>query len=312
MSSPPGERRESFPDHVVSRDGTRVRTWTNGADGEPLVISNGLGAPPSAWSRLAAADCGFRAVSWWHRGLGGSERPEDSTRVRVEDHAADLEAVMDAASMTRALLLGWSVGVNVAFEFARAHPERVAGILGVAGIPGGSFRAFGPPGIPSRARESAGRRAAWSLRLVGPPAAALAPALLETARMLGAEFVPGMPDLSAAGRMARELAAHPWTWYSDVLVTIGAKPTMDTTSMGFPVTLVGGVLDIAAAAVDVGAAASKIPGARFVPLLGTHFLPFEQRDRLHRELEDLADRAHAVPECPSVVVDRGPGAGSGR
>lgn len=301
MSSSPGERRESLPDQVVSRDGTRVRTWSNGADGEPLVISNGLGAPPSAWSRLAEADCGFRAVSWWHRGLGGSERPDDPTRVHVEDHAADLEAVMDAAGITRALLLGWSVGVNVAFEFARAHPERVAGVLGVAGVPGGSFRAFGPPGIPGRAREAAGRGAAWSLRLVGPPAAALAPAVLDTARMLGAEFVPWVPDLSAAGDMARELAAHPWTWYSDVLLALGANRAMDTISVDFPVTLVGGTLDVAAAAVDVAVAASRIPGARFVPLLGTHFLPFEQRDRLHRELVELADRARVVHGCPQVV-----------
>jgi pimeloyl-ACP methyl ester carboxylesterase len=287
-----------LPDHVVSRDGTRVRTWTNGADGEPLVVSNGLGAPPTAWSRLAEADCGFRAVSWWHRGLGGSERPHDPTRVRVEDHAADLEAVMDAAGITRALLLGWSVGVNVAFEFARAHPERVAGILGVGGVPGGSFRAFGPPGVPGPAREAAGRGAAWLLRLVGPPAAMLAPSALETARMLGAEFVPWAPDLRAAADAAREFAAHPWNWYSEVLLAMGAHPAMDTTSLDFPVTLVGGTLDVAAAAADVAAAASTLPHARFVPLLGTHFLPFEQPDRLHRELLGLAERVRAARGCP--------------
>jgi hypothetical protein len=75
------------PDGVVSRDGTALRSWSNNADGVPLVISNGLGAPPSAWPRLAETDCGFAAVSWWHRGLGGSERPDDPTRIHIEDHA---------------------------------------------------------------------------------------------------------------------------------------------------------------------------------------------------------------------------------
>lgn len=294
MSSSHGPPDDPMPDHVVSRDGTRIRAWTNGADGAPLVISNGLGAPPSAWPRLAEPDCGFRAVSWWHRGLGGSERPGDPTRVRVEDHAADLEAVMDAAGMTRALVLGWSVGVNVAFEFARAHPRRVAGILAVGGLPGGSFRAFGPPGLPAHVREAAGAAAAWLLRLVGPPAAALAPPALDTARALGAGYVPWVPDLGAAADAARGFATHPWTWYSDVLLAIGAHPAMDTAFVDFPVTLVGGTLDVAAAAADIAAAATGIPQARFVPLLGTHFLPFEQPDRLHRELVELAGRARCT------------------
>lgn len=280
-----------LPVHVLSRDGTSIRPWTNGIAGAPLVISNGLGASCSAWPRLAEDDCGFRAVSWWHRGLGGSQRPNDLARIDVADHAADLEAVMDAAGMGRALILGWSVGVNVAFEFARAHPERVAGILGVGGIPGGSFRAFGPPGVPGSLREAAGRAAAWCLRLVGPSAAMLAPPVLDTARAFGAESVPWGPDLAAAADAARGFAAHPWGWFSDMLLALGDQPAMDTSFVDFPVTLVGATVDIAAAAPDIAATAAAIPHARFVPVVGTHFLPFEQPDRLYHELVELAGRA---------------------
>jgi pimeloyl-ACP methyl ester carboxylesterase len=273
---------------VVSRDGTRLRTWGNGADGVPLVISNGFGAPPSAWPRLAGADCGFAAVSWWHRGLGGSERPVDATRIRVEDHVVDLEATMDGAGFERAVLLGWSFGVNVAFEFARAHPGRVAGILGVGGVPGGSFRAFGPPGLPGRQR--AGRTAAWLLRLVGPPAAALAYPVVDSARALGVGHVPPLPDPASSAAVVRAFAAHPWSWYSELLLTAGDHPAMDTGFVSFPVTLVAGTLDIGAAAPDVHAATTTIPQARFVSLVGTHFLPLEQPDRLHQELVALAER----------------------
>jgi hypothetical protein len=34
-----------------------------------------------------------------------------------------------------------------------------------------------------------------------------------------------------------------------------------------------------------------IPQAQFVPVLGTHFLPLEQPDRIHHELVGLAQRA---------------------
>jgi len=276
---------------VTSRDGTGLRTWANGANGVPLVVSNGLGASLSAWPRLARSDCGFAAVSWWHRGLGGSERPDDPTRIQVEDHAADLEATMDAAGFERAVLLGWSFGVNVAFEFARAHPERVAGILGVGGVPGGSFRAFGPPGLPGALREEVGRGAAWLLRLVGPPATALAFPVVETARALGVGHVPPLPDPASSAAVVRQFAAHPWGWYSELLLAAGDHPAIDTDFVSFPVTLVGGTLDVGAAAPDVRAATASIPHARFVPLVGTHFLPLEQPDRLHRELVVLAERS---------------------
>lgn len=307
MISPSGSpHREVLPGGAVSGDGTRLRTWTNGVNGVPLVISNGLGAPPSAWPRLAEADCGFTALSWWHRGLGGSQRPDDPTRIRVEDHAADLEAVMDAAGLERALLLGWSVGVNVAFEFARAHPERVAGILGVGGVPGGSFQVVGPPGVPTQLREGVGRAAAWLLRLVGPPAAALSVPAVDSARALGAESVPAVPDLAASADMAWQFAAHPWTWYSELLLAARHHHPMDTTFVSFPVTLVGGTFDVAAAAEDIGAVTATIPQAHFVPLLGTHFLPLEQPDRIHHELVGLAERAGTAPDAaPALAAPAG-------
>ena len=276
---------------LVSRDGTRLRTWTNGADGVPLVISNGLGAPPAAWPLLTDAGCGFSAVSWSHRGLGGSERPVDPARISVEDHAADLEATMDDAGFERAVLLGWSIGVDVAFEFARAHPGRVAGILGIGGLPGGSFRAFGPPGQPAAVREGLGRGAAWLLRLMGPPAAALAYPTVNVARALGVDRVAPLPDLAASTQVARQFATHPWTWYSELLLAAGNHPPIDTGFVSFPVTLVGGTFDIAVAAADIRAVATTIPQARFVPLVGTHFLPLEQPHRLHQELIALAERA---------------------
>ncbi|GAA4880162.1 alpha/beta fold hydrolase [Actinomycetospora straminea] len=295
ISPSPAVQSTSSTGTATSRDGTVLRTWSNGADGVPLVISNGLGAPPAAWPRLATPDCGFAAVSWSHRGLGGSGRPADPARVRVEDHADDLEATMDAAGVERALLLGWSLGVDVAFEFARDRPHRVAGILGIGGLPGRSFRAFGPPGVPGVLREQAGRTAAWLLRLVGPPAAALAAPTVAAARSLGARHVPPLPDPGASAEVARHFVGHDWTRYSELLLAGGEHPAVDTGSVSFPVTLVGGTLDVAAAAVDICAVAGTIPQARFVPLVGTHFLPLEQPDRLHRELLALADRAGSRP-----------------
>ena len=116
---------------VKAADGTALAVCTNGGTGVPVVISNGLGTPATAWPTVMAPGSGFRAVTWSHRGLGGSGRPSNPDAVRVEDHVDDLRCVMDAAGMDRALVVGWSIGVGVAFRFAELHPERVVGILGV-------------------------------------------------------------------------------------------------------------------------------------------------------------------------------------
>ena len=281
---------------TVSRDGTWIRTWDNQVAGHPVVISNGMGAPPSAWPLLDEPGCGVHAVSWYHRGLDTSERPEDLDRVTVEDHAADLEAVMDAAGMDRALLVGWSVGVNVAFTFARRHPERVAGILAVGGVAGNPFRIlFGPSGVLRELRVPLGRLGAWGLRWIGPPIAAAAsmlPPFLESVQTLVSPAGFRLPpELRATGAVAREFATHPWTWYSRLVLAAGEQQPADTGFATFPVTIVGGVLDNLADVEDLRRAARRLPDARFVSLLGGHFLPLQYPGRLHRELLDLAERS---------------------
>lgn len=56
-------------------------------------------------------------------------------------------------------------------------------------------------------------------------------------------------------------------------------------------TIVGGVLDNLVDVDDLRRAARHLPDARFVSLLGGHFLPLHHPGRLHHELLDLAERS---------------------
>ena len=146
-------------DDVLSDDGTRLRAWTNDPDGllvgPTVVLCNGLGTGPHAWPALLRPECGIRVVSWNHRGTGGSDRPIDPNRVGIEEFVEDALSVMDHFGVDRGVLMGWSAGVNTMFELAVLHPERVAGLFAVAGVPGDTFATMlGPLRLPHAAARA--------------------------------------------------------------------------------------------------------------------------------------------------------------
>lgn len=110
---------------VVSRDRTRLQAWANDVDGPTVLLCNGLGTSPYAWSPLLDPECGVRVISWNHRGVGGSERPAHPEAVGVEAFVDDAVAVLDDAGVDACVLMGWSIGVNTVLELAVTHPERV-------------------------------------------------------------------------------------------------------------------------------------------------------------------------------------------
>jgi len=306
--TPPADDGE-YTDDVLARDGTVLRRWDNGAPGVPVVVSNGLGASPTAWTFLRGAGCGYHATSWHHRGLGESARPDDETHIGVGDHAEDLLAVMDAAGMPRALVVGWSVGVAVAIEAARRAPDRVAGLLLLGGAATGAFRVLPQLSpLPSQVPEGVHRRAAqvggWLLRVVGPPAAGLInllPRSMDAGRdaldRAGVDPARLDPTGSAApmitlAEVAREFARHDWTWFSRLVLAAAEHATPDDLdSLHVPVTVVSGDLDTLAPPADMAALAAALPDARLVRLPGSHFLPLQFPDALAGELAALAARA---------------------
>jgi 3-oxoadipate enol-lactonase len=280
---------------VQAPDGTMLRAWTNDGNGIPVVISNGLGASQSAWPTIAARDSGFRVVTWHHRGLGGSERPARAGAIRVEDFASDLGAVMASVDMERALIVGWSFGVNAAFEFAQRQPGRTAGLLAIAGVPGGSLGAmYGPMRMPRTLREPAGQISAQLLPVTGPWLTLLA-AAMPTRYPVGPPETNAIlreaADVPALRAMLREFAAHDWEWYSRLAVALGEHAPMNVADTSFPVTFLGGRQDAIVASEDIRAVASTIRKAR-VRILpsGSHLLPMQYPDLMLEELRRLAGR----------------------
>ena len=69
----------------------------------------------------------FRTIAVSQRGHGDSDKPESGYTVR--DFAADLNALLDALAIRRAVIAGHSSASIVARRFALDHPEMVAGLV---------------------------------------------------------------------------------------------------------------------------------------------------------------------------------------
>jgi 3-oxoadipate enol-lactonase len=277
---------------VRGADGTALRAWCNDAEGEPVLICNGLGAPPEAWSQVVARDSGFRVITWYQRGLSGSERPRDPARIRVEDHADDARAVLDAFEMSSPTVVGWSLGVNVAFELALEEPARVRAVLAVAGVPGGSYSSlFAPYGVPRRLRARMGRLGSRLLPVVGPMLPLIVASLPPWHDLLTPAAVRG-PAREAAhpgplGAVLHEFAHHDWPWYRRLAVAVAEHAPLDVSTVRCPVTFIAGRYDSLVDVADVRAAARTVPGARLRELAGTHFLPLQYPEVMLEELRRL-------------------------
>ncbi|MGC4121590.1 MAG: alpha/beta hydrolase [Myxococcales bacterium] len=277
-----------------STDGTRLMGWRSGTAGVPLVLSPGLGTPPEAWPLLIRPDSGFSVTTFYYRGTGGSERPADLSRIRVEDHVGDLIALLDHEGIDRALVAGWSIGVNLAFELAQRQPERVAALLSVAGVPGGSLESFfAPVGVPKPLRKTAAVAVCNLARALGPGLSALARGVPKVELL--ARVIAHTGFMLPAARPATTLPAlteffrNDFRWYFELALAAGEHPPMDVSFLKCPTTVVAGRWDSLTAFEDVRELARRIPHAKLVELSGSHFLPLEYPEKMLELARELAE-----------------------
>lgn len=97
----------------------------------PVVLLHGQPGDHSAWSGvLERLPSSVRALAWDRPGYGGNECPAGT----LEDNAVWLLDQLDRAGIHDAVLAGHSYGGGVALAAAAIAPERVRGLISIAGI----------------------------------------------------------------------------------------------------------------------------------------------------------------------------------
>jgi pimeloyl-ACP methyl ester carboxylesterase len=117
---------------MVPVDDTALAVTDTGGPGIPVVYLNGQFATQGYWRRaIAELGTGWRHITYDERARGKKSRT--SADYSFEAAVRDVDAVLAARGVQRAVLVGWSYGAVVAAHWARRNPDRTIGTVLVDG-----------------------------------------------------------------------------------------------------------------------------------------------------------------------------------
>ncbi|WP_042414238.1 alpha/beta fold hydrolase [Streptacidiphilus anmyonensis] len=117
---------------MVPVEDTALAVTDTGGPGIPVVYLNGQFATQGYWRRvITELGSGWRHITYDERARGRkSQRSKDYS---FEAAVRDVDAVLAARGVDRAVVVGWSYGALVAAHWARRNPERALGAVLVDG-----------------------------------------------------------------------------------------------------------------------------------------------------------------------------------
>jgi len=120
----------------ITRAGVRLY-YADSGSGPAVFWQTGAGGDGRMWELAGypGALPGRRHLLIDHRGHGRSGQPSGVEAHRLDEYVADAIAVLDAAGVARAALVGYSDGARALCALAARHPGRVAAVVCIGGVP---------------------------------------------------------------------------------------------------------------------------------------------------------------------------------
>jgi proline iminopeptidase len=272
------------PHHAVING---VRLWyrvagTPSADVPPVIfLHGGPGQGSVAFAELAgpALERTLRMVYLDQRGSGRSERPwtGDYTMATLVE---DIEGVRRHLGGSRIVLVGHSFGGTLALEYAAAYPERVAGLVFVAGLwdapRQGGYRCERMLALHPE-EEDDGGACEWFWRLPADRREAAQAALMfpDDAVRVRQDSVEAASGLRNTGEL------------SSALFRAGLPQYRFTAQdrLAMPVLVISGRHDGAAVSRGLRELAELLPAASFIEYEGSgHFVYLDEPERFARDV----------------------------
>jgi 3-oxoadipate enol-lactonase len=125
------------PPRFVEHGPVRLAYWDYGSGPRTVLLVMGINMRAAHWGAhfIAALAERYRVLCFDNRGTGDSTRPVDD--ISAELWAADAVAVLDAARVEQAHVIGFSMGGRVLQQLLVDHPQRVAQLVLLSAVFGG-------------------------------------------------------------------------------------------------------------------------------------------------------------------------------
>jgi pimeloyl-ACP methyl ester carboxylesterase len=109
--------------------------------GTPILFIHEFGGDHRSWrEQMRHFGRGWRSIAWSARGYPPSDAPDDEKLYRQDFFNRDAIAVLDAAGLAKAHIVGLSMGGYTALMLAAKYPERVISCV-AAGAGSGALKA---------------------------------------------------------------------------------------------------------------------------------------------------------------------------
>lgn len=118
---------------LEAADGTSIWYGTIGK-GPAIVLCDGFACDGFIWPYVIDHFCeDFTIVRWHYRGHGRSGIPDDLSQLSLEVMCDDLERVLDALGLEKAIFMGHSMGVQVILQAYEQFGERMSALVPICG-----------------------------------------------------------------------------------------------------------------------------------------------------------------------------------
>lgn len=115
--------KKAYTEHFIHGSNIKLHYLDWGGSGQPLILIHGLGDSPYIFEDLAdSLKKHFRVIAYSRRGHCKSHATDKS--YDNSTLVSDLKLLIDSLKISKAHLLGWSMGGNEITEFAIQYPEQ--------------------------------------------------------------------------------------------------------------------------------------------------------------------------------------------
>ena len=116
---------------ILHHDGAHLSYWLSRPEGaeRSLVMLHGVASNHTRWSEFISHSTLAEKWNFLRPDLRGHGDSMFHGRISRGRWVADLKAIMEHEALSQAILLGHSLGAEIALDFSAAYPDSVAGLV---------------------------------------------------------------------------------------------------------------------------------------------------------------------------------------